>query len=191
MRIGLYFGSFNPIHVGHLLIAKHILNEHLVDQVWFVVSPQNPLKSTKGLLNEYQRHFMVQLALEGELNMKVSDIEFKLPRPSYTIDTMTYLVEKYPAHHYFIIIGSDSYVNLAKWKNSEVLCRDYQFIIYQRPGFEINHAVLPPNMQVTNAPLLGISSTLIRRLIKEKKSIRFMVPDKVYSELEQNGYYKK
>jgi len=191
MRIGLYFGSFNPIHVGHLLIAKHILNEHLVDQVWFVVSPQNPLKSTKGLLNEYQRHFMVQLALEGELNMKVSDIEFKLPRPSYTIDTMTYLVEKYPAHHYFIIIGSDSYVNLAKWKNSEVLCRDYQFIIYQRPGFEINNAVLPPNMQVTNAPLLGISSTLIRRLIKEKKSIRFMVPDKVYNELEQNGYYKK
>lgn len=191
MRIGLYFGSFNPIHVGHLLIAKHILNEHLVDQVWFVVSPQNPLKSTKGLLNEYQRHFMVQLALEGELNMKVSDIEFKLPRPSYTIDTMTYLVEKYPAHHYFIIIGSDSYVNLAKWKNSEVLCRDYPFIIYQRPGFEINNAVLPPNMQVTNAPLLGISSTLIRRLIKEKKSIRFMVPDKVYNELEQNGYYKK
>lgn len=191
MRIGLYFGSFNPIHLGHLLIAQHVLNEQLVDQVWFIVSPQNPLKSPKGLLNEYQRHFLVQLAIEGELKMKASDIEFKLPRPSYTIDTMVYLEEKYPRNQYFIIIGSDSYRNLPKWKNSEVLCRDYQFIVYQRPKFEVTPEELTSNMQLTNAPLLGISSTMIRQLIKENKSIRFMVPDKVYRELEQNGYYKK
>lgn len=191
MRIGLYFGSFNPIHIGHLLIAKHVLNEKLVDQVWFIVSPQNPLKSTKGLLNEYQRYFMVQLAIEGELNMKASDIEFKLPRPSYTIDTMTYLVEKYPSHEYSLIIGSDSYLNLSKWKNSEVLCRNFNFIVYQRPGFIIDKQTIPSNMQVTDAPMLGISSTLIRTLIKENKSIRFMVPDNVCNELVQNGYYKK
>lgn len=191
MRIGLYFGSFNPVHLGHLLIAQHVLNEQLVDQVWFVVSPQNPLKSSKGLLNEYQRHFMVQLAIEGELKMKASDIEFKLPRPSYTIDTMVYLEEKYPGHHFSIIIGSDSYRNLSKWKNSEVLCREYQFIVYQRPKFEVSSEELTSNMQLTHAPLLGISSTMIRLLIKENKSIRFMVPEKVYREIEQNGYYKK
>lgn len=191
MRIGLYFGSFNPVHLGHLLIAQHVLNEQLVDQVWFVVSPQNPLKSSKGLLNEYQRHFMVQLAIEGELKMKASDIEFKLPRPSYTIDTMVYLEEKYPGHHFSIIIGSDSYRNLSKWKNSEVLCREYQFIVYQRPKFEVSSEELTSNMQLTHAPLLGISSTMIRQLIKENKSIRFMVPEKVYREIEQNGYYKK
>jgi nicotinate-nucleotide adenylyltransferase len=189
MNIGLYFGSFNPIHIGHLIVGNHVANHTDMQQVWYVVSPQNPLKPSAGLLNEYHRLHLVRLAIEEEPKLKVSDVEFKLPRPSYTIDTLTYLREKYPQHQFSIIIGSDSFQNLPKWKNFELLVKEYPFIIYKRPGFEINETW---NARVTilDAPMLDISATAIRNNIREGKSIRYLVEEKVREEIEGNNYYK-
>lgn len=191
MKVGLYFGSFNPVHHGHLLIASYVLNHTELQQVWFVVSPQNPLKPAASLLNEYHRLYLVQLAVEGEKNLKASDIEFKLSKPSYTIDTLTYLQEKYPNHEFSIIMGSDSFQNLPKWKNSEWLLRHYPMYIYTRPGYD-NLPTYPAAKAVHRlaAPLLPISSTDIRKNIREGKSIRYLVPESVRTEIERNGYYK-
>jgi nicotinate-nucleotide adenylyltransferase len=192
MQVGLYFGSFNPIHHGHLLIANYILEHTPLEQIWFVVSPQNPLKPAGSLLNEYHRLYLVQLAIEGENRLKASDIEFKLPKPSYTADTLAYLQEKYPAHQFSIIMGSDSFQNLTKWKNYSYILKNYPLYIYKRPG----HEVKLPNpeegklVQVLDAPLLPISATDIRQHIKEGKSIRYYVPDAVREEIERNGYYR-
>ncbi|MDB5247222.1 MAG: nicotinic acid mononucleotide adenylyltransferase [Segetibacter sp.] len=187
MNIGLYFGSFNPIHIGHLIIGSFVANNTNIDQVWYVVSPHNPLKKTSTLLNEYHRLHLVQLAIENDPQLKVSDIEFKLPRPSYTIDTLTYLQEKYPSHSFSVILGSDSWQNLSKWKNSDTLVKNYPFLVYQRPGFLINEP--HQNLTVLQAPLLEISSTRIRQAIRDKKSIRYLVPDTVRDEIESNSYY--
>jgi nicotinate-nucleotide adenylyltransferase len=189
MKIGLYFGSFNPIHTGHLIIGNFISNYTEVEQVWYIVSPQNPLKKSSSLLNEYHRLALVQIAIENNLKFKVSDIEFKLPRPSYTIDTLTYLQEKYPGHSFSLIIGSDSLQNINRWKNSEFLLNNYSFYVYQRPGYEVNEA--KGNITLLKAPLLEISSTEIRIAIKKGKSICYLVPEKVLEEIEKNGYYKK
>jgi nicotinate-nucleotide adenylyltransferase len=190
MRVGLYFGSFNPIHHGHLIIAGYILNHSDLDQVWFIVSPQNPLKPSASLLNEYHRLFLVQLAIEGEKNLKASDIEFKLPKPSYTVDTLAYLQEKYPMNQFAIIMGSDSLQNLPKWKNYQWLLQHYPIYVYKRP----EHETLPSypeavDIRTIAAPLLPISSTDIRQNIREGKSIRYLVPDAVREEIERGGYY--
>lgn len=189
MKIGLYFGSFNPVHNGHLIIANYVANQILVDQVWFIISPQNPFKKTLSLLNEYHRLNMVKIAIVGETKLKASNVEFKLPKPSYTIDTLVYLAEKYPNYQFDIIMGTDGFKNLSKWKNYEVLIKDYHFILYKRPGFEVTETH-GANFTLLNAPLLDISSTYIRGLIKEKKSIRYLVPDMVNEEIERNIYYK-
>lgn len=188
MNIGLYFGSFNPIHVGHLIIASHIADNTKLNQVWFVVSPQNPLKPSGSLLNEYHRLHLVQTAVEDDLRFKVTDVEFKLQKPSYTIDTLTYLKEKYPENNFTVIMGTDSFQNLNKWKNYKLLLKDYSFILYPRPGFEVKN--LPTNVQIIEAPLLEISSTSIRKNIKEGKSIRYLLSDAVREEIERSGYYK-
>ena len=188
MKVGLYFGSFNPIHIGHLIIGSFVANNTDVQQVWFVVSPQNPLKPSNSLLNEYHRLHLVQLAIKDDEQLKTSNIEFKLPRPSYTIDTLTYLKEKYPEYEFAIIVGSDSLQNISKWKNFEQLLKDYSIYVYQRPGFEIKSEA--NNIKVLNAPLLEISSTSVRRLIKEGKTIRYLVPESVREEVEKNRYYR-
>ncbi len=189
MTIGLYFGSFNPVHTGHLIIASHIASTTNLDQVWFVVSPQNPFKTSASLLNEYQRLHLVNIAIEGEQKLKTSTVEFKLPKPSYTIDTLAYLAEKHPEHRFAIIMGSDGFQNLDKWKNYQTLIKNNSFYIYRRPGFEITET-FGADFTVVDAPLLEISSTHIRNLIKEKKSIRYLVPDIVKEEIEKNGYYR-
>jgi len=191
MEIGLYFGSFNPIHHGHLIIANYILEHTSLNQVWFVVSPQNPLKPSGSLLNEYHRLYLVNAAVEGEKNLKASDIEFKLPKPSYTADTLAYLAEKYPTYSFSLIMGSDSFQNLAKWKNYQNLLRNYPIYVYKRP----QHEELPiypdaKRLMILDAPLLPISATRIRKNIKEGKSIRYLVPDAVRDEIERNGYYR-
>lgn len=188
MKIGLYFGSFNPVHIGHLIIANHAANETDLNQVWFVVSPQNPFKQSASLLNEYHRLHLIKSAIEGENNLRASNVEFGLPKPSYTVDTLAYLTEKYPEHEFCILMGSDGFQNLMKWKNYEVIIKNYQIIIYKRPGFELIK-ISGSNVQVLDAPLLQISSTHIRELIKNKKSIRFLVPDVVQKEIELAGYY--
>lgn len=189
MKIGLYFGSFNPVHVGHLIIANHALNETDLNQVWFMVSPQNPFKQSSTLLNEYHRLHLIKSAIEGEKNLRASDIEFNLPKPSYTVNSLAYLKEKYPDHEFSILMGSDGFQNLNKWKNYEVIVRNHQIYMYKRPGFEITETH-NAKLQVLHAPLLEISSTHIRELIKNKKSIRYLVPDIVKEEIELAGYYK-
>jgi nicotinate-nucleotide adenylyltransferase len=189
MEIGLYFGSFNPIHTGHCIIASHMVQNTGLDKVWLVVSPQNPFKQASSLLNEYHRLHLAQLALEGEPNLKVSDIEFHLPRPSYTIDTMAYIKEKYPQHVFSVIIGSDGLQNLHKWKNANVLVKEHTVYVYKRAGFEITNP-LNARLEVVDAPLLEISSTHIRDIIKKGKSARYLVPDKVLEEITLYHYYQ-
>jgi nicotinate-nucleotide adenylyltransferase len=190
MKIGLYFGSFNPIHHGHLIIANFILQNSDLAQVWLVISPQNPFKPNHGLLNEYHRLALVNTALEGETKIRASDIEFRLPKPSYTIDTLSYLHEKYPEHEFVIIMGSDSYQNLDKWKNAAVIMDRYPIYVYTRPGFPVRKD-LPAKITVLKAPMLQISATEVRTMIQKGQSIRYLVPDSVKEEIERNSYYKQ
>ena len=190
MKIGLFFGSFNPIHNGHLIIANHILNESGIDKVWFVISPQNPFKSADGLLNNYDRLHLVSKAIENDLRIKASDIEFHLPKPSYTVTTLSYLKEKYPEHEFIIIMGSDSFQNLSKWKNFEIIVNNYQLIIYKRPGFRIENDI-GAKIVIMNAPLLEISATYIRELVKENKSIKYLVPQNIEEEIKTNRFYNQ
>jgi nicotinate-nucleotide adenylyltransferase len=188
MKVGLFFGSFNPIHNGHLIIANHILNETDIDKTWFVVSPQNPFKQANTLLNNYDRLHLVDKAIENDNRMKASDIEFNLPKPSYTVTTLAYLKEKYPDHEFAIIIGSDSFQNFSKWKNYEVIIENYQLIIYKRPGFEIINN-LNANLLLMDAPLLEISATYIRELVKQNKSIKYLVPENIEQEIRSNRFF--
>ncbi|MBL0068268.1 MAG: nicotinate-nucleotide adenylyltransferase [Chitinophagaceae bacterium] len=190
MKIGLYFGSFNPVHTAHLIIASHLLNETDLQKVWFVVSPQNPFKTESALLSEYHRLHLVRVATEDDQRIKASEIEFGLPKPSYTSSTLIYLSEKHPEHEFSIIMGSDSFQNLSKWKNAEFIIKNYSIYVYRRPGFEIDNSI-GANIIVLDAPLLQLSATQIRNNIKEGKSVRYMVPDKVLEEIEKGGYYKK
>jgi nicotinate-nucleotide adenylyltransferase len=190
MKIGLYFGSFNPIHTGHLIIANHVLNETDLQRVWFVVSPQNPFKPSATLLNEYDRLHLVRLAVEPDDRLRASEIEFSLPKPSYTSHTLAYLTEKNPTHHFSIIMGSDSYQNLPKWKNADTIINHYPLLVYQRPGFQVEGALLGKTI-VLQAPLLEISATYIRESIQHGKSIRYLVPTAVEEEIARSNFYKK
>ena len=188
MKIGLYFGSFNPIHTGHLIIANHVLNETDLQRIWFVVSPQNPFKPSSTLLNEYDRLHLVQIAVEKDDRLKASEIEFSLPKPSYTAHTLAYLIEKYSSHQFTIIMGSDSYQNLPKWKSADTIMANYPIIIYRRPGFDVQNE--NEKAMIMDAPLLEISATYIRDCIQRGKSIKYLVPNNVEEEIEKSGFYK-
>jgi nicotinate-nucleotide adenylyltransferase len=190
MKIGLYFGSFNPIHTGHLIIANHVLNETDLQRIWFVVSPQNPFKPSSTLLNEYDRLHLVRIAIEKDERLKASEIEFSLPKPSYTSHTLTYLSEKYPSHQFTLIMGSDSFQNLGKWKNAESIVKNFPIIIYKRPNHEVVNE-LNAQINVMDAPLLEISATYIRECIHKGKSIKYLVPKAVEEEIEKSSFYKK
>lgn len=190
MKIGLYFGSFNPIHIGHLIIANHVLNETDLQKIWFVVSPQNPFKHSSTLLNEYDRLHLVQKATEEDDRLKAIDIEFTLPKPSYTVHTLAYLAEKYPTHEFTIIMGSDSFQNLEKWKNAETIIANYPILIYRRPQFDVANNT-KAKATVLNAPLLEISATYIRECIQKGKSIKYLVPPAVEQEIERSNFYRK
>ncbi|MFN2456758.1 MAG: nicotinate (nicotinamide) nucleotide adenylyltransferase [Chitinophagaceae bacterium] len=190
MKIGLYFGSFNPIHNGHLIIANHILNETDLKKIWFIISPQNPFKQSINLLTASRRLHLVQKAVGEDDRLAAKNIEFSLPKPSYTVSTLRSLQEKYPRHSFSIIMGSDSFQNIDKWKNIEYVIKNYPILIYKRGGFEVNNS-LNARIQVLNAPLLQISATHIRKLIEEGKSIKYLVPEVVENEIIANRYFTK
>lgn len=190
MKIGLFFGSFNPIHIGHMIIANYMATYTDLDKVWVVVSPHNPLKDKSFLINTYDRLEMCKIAFNDDEHIQISDIELKLPQPSYTIDTLTYLKEKYPEHEFNLIMGADNLNTLKKWKNYELLLRDYKIYVYPRPKEFVSEFNNHPNVVLTETPTMEISSTFIRTSIKEKKSVRYFLPDSVLEFIEAKGLYK-
>lgn len=187
---GLFFGSFNPIHVGHLIIANYMASFSGLKEVWLVVSPHNPLKQKSGLANMYDRLEMAKLATENAPQIRVSDIEFKLPQPSYTIDTLAHLHERYPEKEFVLIMGADNLSSLKKWKNFEVLLQNYQIYVYPRLGADVSEWLNHPSITFTNTPVMEISSTFIRKAIKENKNVQFFVPDNVLVFIDQKSMYR-
>lgn len=191
-QIGLFFGSFNPIHMGHLIIAEFMVSRTSLDQVWFVVSPQNPFKTQASLARDTDRLQMVRLAIEENPKLKASNIEFSLPKPSYTIDTMTYLHEKYPQHHFSLIMGADNLKSIDKWKNADLLLKRYDIHVYQRRGTRLDKQALSKGkIHTYDVPLLDLSATMIRQSIKDKLSIRYMVPEAVFDFLSGSRLYRE
>ncbi len=192
-KTGLFFGSFNPIHIGHLILANYILENTDMEELWFVVSPQNPFKNKKSLLNDHNRLDMVQLAVRNYPNMRASNIEFSLPVPSYTVDTLTYLKEKHPDHSFALIMGEDNLNSLHKWKNSEQLVSNHQIIVYPRLFSEAkeDHPLSKhANISVISAPVIELSATEIRNMIKEGKNVRPMLPPEVFEYLDGSSFYR-
>ena len=189
-KVGLFFGSFNPVHVGHMIIASHMAEFTDLDEVWIVVSPHNPLKEKKSLANDYDRLHLVQLAIGENPNIKASSIEFNLPKPSYTVDTMAYLKEKYPQLAFVLLMGGDNLGNFHKWKNHEVLLRDHEIYVYQRPTHSTSKYANHPKVKILQAPQMNISATFIRRCLREGKSVQYLVPDAVYKYLMSSNLYR-
>ena len=189
MKVGLFFGSFNPIHIGHMAIANYMVEFGPIDQLWFIVTPHNPLKKKKNLLDDYQRLEMVNRAIGDDFRFRASDIEFRLPKPNYTINTLAYLKEKHPKNDFYLIIGSDNYVTLKKWKNWEVLIRDFKFLIYPRPGYDHTTVDFEGSFELIEAPLIEISSTFIRKAITAGKDMRYFLSENVYQYLSEMGFY--
>lgn len=194
MQIGLYFGSFNPIHIGHLIIANHLIEYSDLDEIWFVVSPHNPFKDKKTLLANHHRLAMVELAIQDYPKFKTSDIEFKLPQPSYTINTLIYLSEKYPKHQFSLIMGADNLTGFHKWKNYEQILQNHHIFVYPRFKTEINSTetnLKHSNITQINAPIVQISATEIRKSIKNNKSVLPLLPLSVWNYIDQMNFYKK
>ena len=188
---GLLFGSFNPVHTGHLILANYMAEFTDLDEVWLVVSPQNPLKEKKSLLADYHRLALVRLALEDCTKIKVTDIEFKMPKPSYTIDTLTWLSEKYPGRKFSVICGTDIFKSFKKWKYHDVLMDLYDFYVYPRPGYGLGEYKKHKNIHLYDAPLMELSSSFIRKGIKAGKNMEFYMPEKVYHYIKEMHFYEK
>lgn len=193
MKIGLYFGTFNPIHVGHLIIANHLAEHSDLEQIWMVVTPHNPLKLKNTLLDDYQRLHLVRLATEDYTKIKPSDIEFKLPQPNYTVNTLAHLMEKYPQHEFSLIMGEDNLKSFHKWKNYEYILQHHDIYIYPRISEEAENFELKnhPRIHKIDAPIVEISSTFIRDSIKNKKNIRPLLPHNVWEYVDHNNFYRK
>lgn len=189
-KIGLFFGSFNPVHIGHLIIANHMAHCTDLDEVWLVLSPQNPFKKKESLAKDRERLYMLNLAVEDNPALRVSDVELSLPQPSYTIDTLTHLKEKHPEHHFVLIMGGDNLPTLHKWKNFEQLIAQYAVYVYKRPGYEAEDFAHEADIRFVEAPLLDISASYIRNCIESGLSIRYMVHDAVYDYIDGSGLYK-
>ncbi len=187
MKIGLFFGSFNPIHIGHLIIAN-TMAEHL-DRVWLVVSPQNPFKSSKSLLHHFDRFTMVEKAIQDNHKLKASDVEFQMPQPSYTIDTMVYLKEKNPQHEFVLIIGSDNLEQFPRWKNHHKILENFEVWVYPRPGAADHELLSQTQVKFVEAPLLDISATYIRKCVKEGRSLKYLLPESVADFIDKQQFY--
>lgn len=196
MNIGLYFGTYNPIHVGHLIIANHMVDYTELDQVWLVVSPQNPFKTKATLLEDYHRLALVNIAVEGNKKLKASNIEFDLPKPSYTIDTLTFIQEKHPEHNFSIIMGEDNLRSFHKWKNYEQILENYSIFVYPRILTEQEGDSIPlknhPKITICkDVPLMKISASFIRNAIKDKKDVQYLLSEPVFTYLKEMHFYEK
>ena len=191
MHIGLFFGSFNPVHVGHMVLANYMASFTELEQVWFVVSPHNPLKEKSSLLDQNQRLHMVNLAIGDHPKLKSSNIEFSLSQPSYTINTLAHLKEKFPQHRFSLIMGEDNLKSFTKWKNYEEILNNYKLFVYPRPNSESGDLKHHKNVIMTEAPLMEISSSMIRKAIKAKKDLYSFVPAAVWEYLDEMHFYKK
>ena len=189
MKTGLFFGSFNPIHVGHLIIANIMAETTDLKKVWMVVSPQNPFKPSKGLLHEFDRFDMVRAAVYDHYKIEASDVEFHLPKPSYTIHTLVHLSEKHPDKSFKVIMGEDNLTNFVKWKNYERILEDYGLYVYPRPNAQPSDLKTHPNVKMVDAPMLDISATFLRKCIRSNQSIRYLVPDVVEEMIRTKGFY--
>ena len=189
MKVGLFFGSFNPIHIGHLIIANIMAETTDLKKVWMVVSPQNPFKPSKGLLHEFDRFDMVRAAVYDHYKIEASDIEFHLPKPSYTIHTLVHLSEKHPDKEFKVVMGEDNLVNFVKWKNHERILEDYGLYVYPRPRTQLSDLKSHPNVKMVDAPMLDISATFLRKCIRNGQSIRYLVPDVVEEMIRTKGFY--
>ena len=189
-KTGLFFGSFNPVHTGHMVIANFMATQTDLNEVWMIVSPQNPHKNKKSLARDHDRLHLVRLAIGDNVHLRASDVEFSLPQPSYTVDTLVYLRETYPDREFVLIMGGDNLGTLHKWKNYEILLRDYQIYVYQRPQYELGELADHPSIHLWEAPLMQISASYIRRCLTEGLSVQYLVPDAVYEYLEGSGLYK-
>ena len=190
-QVALFFGSFNPIHVGHLIIANTILQQTDLDQVWFVVSPQNPFKNKSSLLEEAVRLELVDLAIADNHHFRSSNVEFNLPKPSYTIDTLKYLEERHKNYYHFhLIMGTDNLQHFHKWKNYEQILKHHNIYAYNRPGSEETQFHTHPKVTIVDGPLLHISASIVRGYLQENKSVKYLVTEPVLELLEKFGYYK-
>lgn len=192
LKVGLFFGSYNPVHIGHMAIANYMVEYASIDQLWFVVSPQNPLKNQSKLLNDYQRLELVHRAIQDDNRFRVSNIEFNLPKPSYTVDTLAYLKDQFPNYEFVILMGSDNLENFHKWKNYQVIIENYGILVYPRPGHDISEVTKHKNITVVKeAPLMEISASFIRKAIRDGKDIRHFLPAEVWNYIEEMNFYKK
>ena len=191
-KIGLFFGSFNPVHNGHLILAQYMAEHSDLDEVWLVLSPQNPLKERRSLAPDYDRLDLLEIALREHPKLRTCDIEFRLPKPSYTIDTLTYLGEQYPNFEFVLLLGADNIETLPRWKNYERLLASYAIYYYPRPGYQAPAEVLAQGRFscVEGTPLMELSSTQIRQLLRQGKSIRYWVPEGVAKAIDSLGLYQ-
>ena len=193
MKIGLYFGTFNPIHVGHLIIANHMAEYSGLDQIWMVVTPHNPLKKKDTLLDDYQRLHLVHLATEDFPKINASDFEFKLPQPNYTVNTLVHLKDKFPQNEFSLIMGEDNLKTFHKWKNYDVILENHNIYVYPRISAEIENLQFKNHsrIHVISAPIVEISSTFIRENIKKRKNVQPLLPHKVWEYIDHSNFYKK
>ncbi len=189
MKVGLYFGSFNPIHIGHMAIANYMVEFTDLQQLWFVISPHNPFKERKTLLDDHHRLELVERAISGDDRLRASDIEFKMPTPSYTIDTLAWLSEKHPGHDFVIIMGSDGLPAFPKWKNASEIQKNYPRYVYPRPGVIIN-TTGQKNLDIVDAPHIEISSSFIRKAIAEGKKVNHFLPPPAWKYLDEMNFYR-
>lgn len=193
MKVGLYFGTFNPIHVGHVIIANHIVEYSDLDEVWFVVTPQSPDKKRLTLLDNHHRLELVYLATKEFAKLKPSDIEFGLPKPNYTVHTLAHIADKFPQHDFSIIMGADNLKTFHKWKNYETILELYNIYVYPRIGKELIQTQFDQHQKVhkIDAPIIQISSTLIRNGIQEKKNVQPLLPVNVWEYIDEMNFYRK
>lgn len=189
-KVGLFFGSFNPIHIGHMIIASHVADHTDLKEIWFVVSPHNPLKDKNSLLADHHRLALVRRAIENDARFKASDIEFTLDQPSYTCFTLAHLKEKHPGVEFSLIMGGDNLASLPKWKNYETILNNYRIVLYSRPDHDVSVMLDRGNIALVEAPQMHISSSHIRQEVKAGKTVKYLMPLEAWHYLDEMNFYK-